>query len=128
MLAATAASGLPTPWWLMIGPVEETSTWSILDFLRTTRCYRTVTICAGTQLLTAEDPSRPIYATRSTRSSRPEGRTILSHVGEDDAAWPVDLGEHDTPQQNLTTGTRGGSATARTVRRAPHRRDPDAGD
>ena len=36
--------------------VEERTGWSVRKFVRTARRYRTVTIRAGQQLLTAEDP------------------------------------------------------------------------
>jgi hypothetical protein len=36
--------------------IEQRTGWSIKKFVRTARRYRTVTIRAGQQLLTAEDP------------------------------------------------------------------------
>jgi hypothetical protein len=39
--------------------VETRTGWSIKKFVRTARRYRTITIRAGTQTLTAEDPLPP---------------------------------------------------------------------
>lgn len=39
--------------------VEARTGWSIKKFVRTARRYRTITIRAGTQTLTAEDPLPP---------------------------------------------------------------------
>jgi hypothetical protein len=36
--------------------IERQTGWSIKKFVRTTRCYRTVQIRAGQQILTAADP------------------------------------------------------------------------
>jgi hypothetical protein len=36
--------------------IENRTGWSIKRFVRTARCYRTVQICAGAHVLTAEDP------------------------------------------------------------------------
>ena len=36
--------------------IEHQTGWSIKKFVRTARCYRTVKIKAGTQILTAADP------------------------------------------------------------------------
>ena len=62
--------------------IEDRTGWSISEFVRATRRYRTIQIHAGQHVLTAEDPSQPTYAPRSPRSPNEAVRTNLAQVRE----------------------------------------------
>jgi hypothetical protein len=64
--------------------VEDGTGWTIKQFVRTARRYRTVRIRAGQRIVTAEARSRPTYATHSPRSLD-WVRTNLSQVGYDES-------------------------------------------
>jgi hypothetical protein len=60
--------------------IEHQTGWSIKKFVRTARRYRTITIKAGTQILTPPTHYPTTSATRSSRSA-PGVCTNLSQVG-----------------------------------------------